>query len=351
MDRIRPTDTTEEKIENLTDPEASAIFREAFYAEAKALEKEALAHPVEVDEKRKEALRRRILQSVGAEVEDKGALETESQGVPEKTEAVDTPMFEAASPAEMPERKYSMEASEEIVPEGMSEKNTAAGTSKRVYSMGTSEAADSEAASAKAYTADTKRKKRRFSPLVRWAAVLALACVGVLGVSMTSQAKGSGLWSSIQRLIGVETRWGQENNGVDRNISDTEEYKAIGKIEEKLGIQLPEFFYWPPRTIFSDFDISEDTDSFFMVYTNDNANIFFEGWKGEKDTSTNYDWEGQGKVSQKKYNDMIYTVTEVENDVSGTYYYIVWKVNDNKFLLSGVSDKEEVDKILKNIKN
>ena len=85
MDRIRPTDTTEEKIENLTDPEASAIFREAFYAEAKALEKEALAHPVEVDEERKEALRRRILQSVAAEVEGTEALEKRPEGVPEKT--------------------------------------------------------------------------------------------------------------------------------------------------------------------------------------------------------------------------------------------------------------------------
>lgn len=351
MDRIRPTDTTEEIIENMTDPEASAIFREAFYAEAKALEKEALAHPVEVDEEQMEALRRRILQSVGAEVEDTEALEKEAEGVSEKTEVADTPVPKDVSPVEMPEKIYSMEASEEIAPEGMSEKKSATGTSKRVYSMGTMEAADSEEDSEKSYSADTKRKKRRFSPLVRWAAILVLACVGVLGVSMTSQAKGSGLWSSIQRLIGVETRWDQENNGEDRSRSDPEEYKAIFEIEEKLGIQIPIFFYWPSKTEFSDYNISEDTDSFLVVYTNDKLNVFFEGWKGEKDTSTNYDWEGEGKAWQEKHNDVIYTIQEVENEVFGIYYYVVWTVNDNKFLLSGVSDKEELELILKNIKN
>ena len=101
MDRIRPTDTIEEIIENLTDPEASAIFREAFYAEAKALEKEALAHPVEVDEEQMEALRRRILQSVGAEVDDIEALEKEPEDVPERMEAAETPMPRDASPVSL----------------------------------------------------------------------------------------------------------------------------------------------------------------------------------------------------------------------------------------------------------
>ena len=351
MDRIRPTDTTEEKIENLTDPEASAIFREAFYAEAKALEKEALAHPVEVDEEQKEALRRRILESVGAEMENTEALEKEAEGVPEKTEVADTPVPKDVSSVEMPERRYSMEASEEIATEGMSEKKSATGTSKRVYSMGTMEAADSEEDSEKIYPADTKRKKRRFSPLVRWVAVLVLACVGVLGVSMTSQAKGSGLWSSIQRLIGVETRWEQENNGEDRNISNPKEYKAIQEIEDTLGMKVPEFFYWPGEVKFAECEIDSESYRFMMIYTSGDNTFYFEGWNGDADVSANDVWRGEGNIWSAEYNGVYYTISEIESDVSGTFYYVEWMVNSYKFLLSGVTERNEIENILKNIKN
>ena len=351
MDRIRPTDTTEERIENMTDPEASAIFREAFYAEARALEKEALAHPVEVDEEQMEALRRRILQSVGAEVEDTEALEKEAEGVSEKTEVADTPVPKDVSPVEMPERIYSMEASEEIAPEGMSEKKFATGTSKREYSMGTMEAADSEEDSEKIYPADVKRKKRRFSPLVRWAAVLVLACVGVLGVSMTSQAKGSGLWSSIQRLIGVETRWDQDDNGEDRNISDPEEYKAIEEIQEKLGINIPKFFYWPGELKYKDLESFEESNSFMMRYSDGENTVFFEGWKSESNASSNYTLQGEGDITYEEYDGISYAIIAVDNEIYNMSYYVMWSNSGYKYVLSGIRDFDELQKILKNIKN
>lgn len=351
MDRIRPTDTTEEKIENLTDPEALAIFREAFYAEAKALEEEALAHPVEVDEERKEALRRRILQSVAAEVEDAEALEKGPEGVPEKKEAAETPMFEDTSSAEMPERKYSMEASEEIVPEGMSKKNTAAGTSKKVYSMGSSAAADSEEASAKAYPADTKREKRRFSPFVRWAAVLVLACVGVLGVSMTSQAKGNGLWSSIQRLIGVETRWENENNGEDRTYTNPEEEKAISEIEDKLGIHVPEFFWWPGKLKYDNGGIVDNDHGFFMTYQDDQRSVYFEGYCDGYDISMIKVWDGEGDTLFREYDGVSYAVSIIQNDDNEIWHNVTWTIDNTRFVLSGVINEEELENILKNIKN
>lgn len=281
----------------MTDPEASAIFREAFYAEAKALEKEALAHPVEVDEERMEALRRRILQSVGAEADDIEALEKEPEDVPERTKATETPMPTDASLVE------------------------------------------------------TKQKHRRFPPLVRWAAVLALACVGVLGVSMSSQAKGSGLWSSIQRLIGVETRWDQDDNGEDRNISNPEEYKAIGEIEEKLGITIPKFFYWPNKLSFQDVYIFEESSKFMVTYTSGEMVIYFEGWKGNNDSSENSVWQGEGEIESVEYDGTNYTIAELRNDVYGVCYYAKWSSGENIYAISGITSKEELEKILKNIKN
>lgn len=296
MDRIRPTDTTEERIENLTDSEASAIFREAFYAEAKALEKKAMAHPVEVDEEQMEALRRRILQNVGAEVDDIEALEKELEGVPERMEEAETSMPKDVSPV------------------------------------------------------GTKQKQRRFSPLVRWAAVLILACVGVLGVSMSSQAKESGLWSSIQRLIGVETRWEQENNGEDRTYTNPEEYKAIDEIEEKLEIDVPEFFYWPGEMAFSDYQIIEDSGKFLMIFTDGEKTIFFEGWKGIDNASSNSVWKNGTEIEKIEYDGITYTITKASSDEYGIYYAVRWITEKNKFSFYGVTSLEDAKKIIENIK-
>ena len=52
-------------------------------------------------------------------------------------------------------------------------------------------------------------------------------------------------------------------------------------------------------------------------------------------------------VDEKVFN----TITEVKNDSYGVSYWVVWTVNNNKFILSGETKIEELEKILKNIKN
>ena len=203
----------------------------------------------------------------------------------------------------------------------------------------------------KASVEEVKKKKRRFTPFMRWAAVLALVCLGVFGVSVTGQAKGSGLWSSIQRLIGGETRWQQDNNGDDRNISDPEEYKAMCEIEEKLGITIPKLLYWPDNLIFQDICIFEDARSFLLTYTDTENTIYFEGCKGDSNASSSGVWQGDGIVEQIKYNDIVYTITEIKSDENENYYYVVWTVDENKFSLSGMDNLDQIIMILKNIKN
>ena len=190
MDKTKTTDMTEKIKENMTDPETSALLQQIFREDEKALLEQAQAQHVEENAERKEALRSRILAAIAEEE----AAKRDVTGAHEAVKA---------------------DAAEDI-------------------EMMVKDAAGYNAA---------KKQKRRFSPALRWVAVLALVCAGVFGVSMTSQAKGSGLWSTIQRLFGVETRWQQENNGKDRSFSNLDEYRAMQEIEETLGINLPEFFY------------------------------------------------------------------------------------------------------------
>ncbi len=256
------------------DAQASALFKEAFAAEGKALEKEALADLCPVDEERKEAMRRRILEGVHEEKEETGVE-----------------------------------------------------------------------------TATVPRQKRRFGAWVRRAAVILLICGGIIGVTTTSYAGHNSIWSMIRRLIGLETRWEQDNNGEDRTISDPEEYKAIEDIETSLDITLPIFFYWPDKSTFSAYEIPEDASSFVMTYEEEDTVLYCEGWKGDIDTSSIFDWEGNGVVTHETYDGVTYVITEIDNEVYGTCYYVEWSSNDCRFLLSGATDYEELEKILENIKN
>lgn len=298
MDKTKTTDMTENIKENMPDPETSALLQQIFREDEKALLEQAQAQHVEENAERKEALRSRILAAIAEEEAAKGDV----TGAHEAVKA---------------------DAAEDI-------------------EMMVKDAAGDNAA---------KKQKRRFSPALRWVAVLALVCAGVFGVSMTSQAKGSGLWSTIQRLFGVETRWQQENNGKDRSFSNLDEYRAMQEIEETLGINLPEFFYWPGEVVFFNVEIFEDAGSFIMKYVDGEDVVYFEGRKIDQDTSVVKGWEGEGDTFSKEYNDTTYRITAIVTDHNEEYYNTTWTANDMEYVLSGKIKMDELEKILKNIKN
>lgn len=298
MDKTKTTDMTENIKENMPDPETSALLQQILREDEKALLEQAQAQHVEENAERKEALRSRILAVIAEEEAAKGDV----TGAHEAVKA---------------------DAAEDI-------------------EMMVKDAAGDNAA---------KKQKRRFSPALRWVAVLALVCAGVFGVSMTSQAKGSGLWSTIQRLIGVETRWEQENNGEDRTYTNPDEFKAVQEIESTLGIKVPEFFYWPGEIVFLSADILEDADSFIMMYQRGEDIIFFEGRKINQDTTAVKDWEGEGDSFSKVYNDITYRVATVVGDNNEKYYNTSWNVNNIEYVLSGKLEMDEIEKILINLKN
>lgn len=185
--------------------------------------------------------------------------------------------------------------------------------------------------------------------MLRWVAVLALVCAGVFGVSMQSQAGKDGLWSSIQRLIGVESRWEQKNNDEDREYSNPEEVKAVKEIESVLQSMIPKFFYWPEDVTFIAYEVDASAEYFLISYQGQSGMIYFEGWYGAADTSGINSWEGKGDSIYKKYDGIEYKVSKVEGEKE--YYYVDWNTDVAHFALSGIDDMQEIEKILKNIKN
>ena len=151
-------------------------------------------------------------------------------------------------------------------------------------------------------------------------------------------------------MIGGETRWENDNNGGDRTYTNPEEEKAVSEIEEKLGITIPKFFYWPEGLLFSSLNIFEESNSFMITYKEGDQVVYFEGWKGESNVSSNNSWQGEGNIENVKYDDVTYSIMEIESDTNEIYYYVGWGITENKFSLSGLKSLDEIKNILKNIK-
>lgn len=305
MDKNKEMETNKNQ-EMVSEDKGSKLFRKAFYDEAREIEARAEKVDLEIDEDRMEAMYQRIMAKTA------GQEKPDGENIPD----------EAADPA----TKAIRDKTVDIPEEGMAKDTSGRMT---VYA----------------------RKPWKYT--LRWVAVLALVCAGVFGVSLQSQAGKDGLWSSIQRLIGVESRWEQKDNDEERKYSDPEELDAIRTIESELGISLPEFFYWPQEVKFYEAELRQETSSFEMLYQKDTSLVYFEGWYNTEDASVINSWEGEGDISYKQYGDIKYKIVDIKTDdaESQDYYYVEWNVNNARFLLAGLDNMVEIENILKNVKN
>lgn len=306
MDKNKEEMETNKNQEMVSEDKGSKLFRKAFYDEAREIEARAEKVDLEIDEDRMEAMYQRIMaKTAGQEKPDGENISDEASD--SATEAI------RDKTVDIPEEGMAKDASGRMT----------------VYA----------------------RKPWKYT--LRWVAVLALVCAGVFGVSMQSQAGKDGLWSSIQRLIGVESRWEKKNNDEEREHSDPEELDAIRTIESELGVSLPEFFYWPQEVKFYEAELRQETSSFEMLYQKDTSLVYFEGWYNTEDASAINSWEGEGDISYKQYGDIKYKIVDIKTDdaESQDYYYVEWNVNNARFLLAGLDNMVEIENILKNVKN
>ena len=102
---------------------------------------------------------------------------------------------------------------------------------------------------------------------------------------------------------------------------------------------------------FSDVYIFEESNSFLIRYMDGKHVVYFEGWQGDSNISSNNTWKGKGEEQYLEYDGISYTIIEAENEEYGLCYYVRWTNDGNKFALSGMESLEEVENILKNIKN
>ena len=179
---------------------------------------------------------------------------------------------------------------------------------------------------------------------------VAVACV--FAASMTSEANRNYLVNSVRILSGDDTKIVTDNDAGNEK-SDSDEGKAVKDIEEKLGVEVPEFYYRPYGFDFSDYMIDDLTSLARIEYSYKGAQITLFIDKQNKDTASRIKSVcgneeelvivsgGGTEVKIKRVND------GEEERVS---YLAEWNENGTAYILFGKIELKEIKKIIENIK-
>jgi len=194
-------------------------------------------------------------------------------------------------------------------------------------------------------------KRRRFAVL-KAASVLLVVCVGVFGLTMTSE--GNRLWvmEKVEQVFGSGQNV-RANNDEDRKLSDVSELEAREMIKEELGVPVPKLFYLPENTEFWKVEIDVAAGDAVLLYTLENGSILSLGItnsKEDKSQSIVYDgkivYENQFNKENIKFN-----VSIRLDDVMGEKIADVkWTYKNYNYELIGGINEDEMENIIEGIR-
>lgn len=197
----------------------------------------------------------------------------------------------------------------------------------------------------------TAGKRRRFAVL-KAASVLLVACVGVFGITMTSE--GNRLWvmEKVEQVFGSGQTVNADNDE-DRRFSDVTELEAREMIEEEQGIPIPEFFYLPEGTEFWKAEIDEDAGDVVLLYTLENGAILSLGItnsKEDKSQSIVYDGKIVYKNQFNKENIEFNVSIRLDDATGEEITNIKWTYKNYNYELIGDISKDEMESIIEGIR-
>lgn len=199
------------------------------------------------------------------------------------------------------------------------------------------------------------RKGRRFGHVrlgrVAGLALLCGACV--FAASMTSEANREYFINNLRYLTGNDTRILVYND--ESNDSDTmEEDKAIQDIENKLGIEMPEFYYRPQSLKFLRYEVDADMAIARMEYRyrEDYSILFLIDQQDELTASDTNSLHGDKIETVETVSDGIPVTIEGIKDTQDEVpsYIAHWQRENITFYLSGKMELEELKKVVERIK-
>ena len=195
------------------------------------------------------------------------------------------------------------------------------------------------------------RKKRSYLRLGKVAGVAGICLLCVFAVSMTGEANRNYFIEGIRYLAGDDTRVVVGNDEENEDVN-TDEYEAFRDIEEKLKIQLPQFYYRPLGMNFYSYTIAESTAVAYMEYQYIDTMIMFYMDKQNDDTASNIN----AVVGDEYTIDTIteggieITIKEIQDEENTSTYIAAWSKNEVSYSLVGKIKLEELKKIVEYMK-
>lgn len=191
-----------------------------------------------------------------------------------------------------------------------------------------------------------KRSARR--RIAQGAAVFAVTMTGIFGLSMTSQANRIFLVQKVEEFFSGRTDVKVDNED-GTVISSTAEQQAREEIEEKLNVNVPEFYYLPENVFFSGFQIFEDVAIAEMYYEFYNGKIItFCISNNDEDSTINRSFDGE--LINKyitKIDQLEIEIWEMSNDTNEEKAYSAqWVYRNAYYYISGTMPLDEMEKIL-----
>lgn len=193
-----------------------------------------------------------------------------------------------------------------------------------------------------------RRKKKRYV-ILALAAVLVLAFGSVI-TSVDSKSYWKVLWERIAgdenaSIINVENMEAQKSEDID----EIQVYKEIG---EKLGISIVRLGYKPKDMFLKKYDLSEEQRKATLLYDFDNQVIRYTMYMNDKDSSL-----GQIETDQLIDEYQIETaqkiIVEIKEykikDSELNRYVADFEYMDAQYQFMGVIEKEEFERIIKNL--
>ena len=184
------------------------------------------------------------------------------------------------------------------------------------------------------------------------AGIALVCCACVFAASMTSEANRAYFVKNVRYLMGDDTRIILDNDDTNES-ADMEEYQAVQDIEEKLGIDMPEFYYRPQGLEFRGYEVNQEVSIARIEYQYQDKIILLLIDQQSEDRASNinsvHGEEVQTMVTSSdgiKVN--IEKIQDSKDKEAG--FMAQWQRDDVFYYLSGKMDITDLKKMLEQMK-
>ena len=194
------------------------------------------------------------------------------------------------------------------------------------------------------------KERRKFSSVAKVLVACAAIFVCLFTFTMSSEATRMWWMKSVERLIGQESSTVVDNDD-NRVKTELPENEAAAEIEEKTGIQVPEFLERPAEMQFDSYEYNEIYNFAFMYYMIGEQIIVLGIQDADTDTSldSNYDGEILEKTKVRtQYGDVLIKKIKTDDDTVPTVV-AEWNYKNMAYNTSGKVDIEVMKALIESM--